>query len=133
MADMKQTFSRHINCDFKNLTKNVLDQKESNLCVPISAAVLLRWAIKNDLNCETVKLDTCFTIEVILTILTMVVYPRSLAGFNLNPIKDEQEFQLNDIDMLFRRLKHETYLNKSGWDIINYGILNADFDFQRGF
>ena len=90
MAQLKQRMTKAINYDFDYLTKNVLDQKDSNLCVPISVSVLLRWAIKNDLNTENRKMEYHFTVEKILTKLTMIIYPRSLAGMNLNPKNEEK-------------------------------------------
>ena len=95
MANLKQKLTRQINFDFKNLTKNVLNQKESNLCVPISVSVLLRWALKNDFKVSDRQMERYFPLEKIFTFLTMIIYPRSLAGFNLNPKKEEQEFQEN--------------------------------------
>ena len=61
----------------QNLTENILDQKSSNLCVPISVTTLLRFAMKNDLS--FVDEDDDYTFDKILTTLTMIVYPRSLA------------------------------------------------------
>jgi hypothetical protein len=109
-----------------------LDQKDSNLCVPISVSVLLRWAIKNDLNTENRKMEYHFTVEKILTKLTMIIYPRSLAGMNLNPKNEEKEFQHNNIKLLLKRMKNETYLNKSGWDIIRFYEAKGSFDFNKG-
>ena len=99
-----------------NLTKNIVDQKSSNLCVPISVTILLRQAIKNDLAFED-KLGF-YTFEKILATLTMIVFPRSLAGLNLNPSKEEQNKQTNEIDILLERLCQKTYLMESGWEII---------------
>ena len=105
-----------VNLDIKNLTKNILDQKWSNLCVPISVTTLLRFSIKNDLAFDD-KYDS-FTFEKILTILTMIVYPRSLAGLNLNPKKEGNQFQTNDVETLLERICKKTYLRKSGWEIV---------------
>ena len=102
--------------DIKNLTKNILDQKWSNLCVPISVTTLLRFAIKDDLDFVD-KYDS-LTFDKILTILTMIVYPRSMAGLNLNPKKEEKDFQINDIETLLERICKKTYLRKSGWEIV---------------
>jgi hypothetical protein len=108
-----------------------LDQKDSNLCVPISVSVLLRWAIKNDLKVDNLEMKQYFTIEKILTQLTMIIYPRSLAGMNLNPRNKEKKFQHTDIELLLKRIKNETYLHKSGWDIIRVG-LRVSFEFDQG-
>ncbi|CBY43068.1 unnamed protein product [Oikopleura dioica] len=105
-----------VNLDFQNLTKNVLDQKWSNLCVPISVTTLLRFAMKNDL--AFVDFTHYYTFDKILTNLTMRIYPRSLAGLNLNPKKVESQFQTNDIETLLERICKKTYLRKSGWEIV---------------
>ena len=118
MAELKQRLTRIVNCDFDFLTQNVLNQKDSNLCVPISVTVLLRWAIKNDLKVDDNEMEFFFTVEKILTKLTMMIYPRSLAGMNLNPRNKEKQFQHNKIELLLRRIKNETYIKKSGWDMI---------------
>ena len=134
MAELKQRMTRVVNYDFDYLTRNVLDQKDSNLCVPISVSVLLRWAIKKDLKVSDFKMEENFTVEKILTKLTMIIYPRSLAGMNLNPKNGEKEFQDNEIWLLLKRIKYETYLNKSGWDIIriNDFLAKGQFDFKQG-
>jgi len=98
------------------VTKNVLDQKSSNLCVPISVATLLRFAIKNDLGFD--DKNDFYSAEKILSILILIVYPRSMAGLNLNPNQEETEFQLNEIELLLERLCQKTYLMETGWQII---------------
>ena len=134
MGQLKQRMTKKINCDFKNLTENIVDQKDTMLCVPISVSILLRWAIKKDLKVKDSIMEELFTVEKILTQLTMIIYPRSLAGLNLNPRKKEQKFQDNDIESLLIRMKNETYLHKSGWDIIRDRCqgLNGSFDFEEG-
>ena len=114
--------TKQTNPNFKNLTKNVLDQKDTNLCVPISVTTLLRWAIKKDLKIWNGPLNEHYSFEKIFTLLTMVIYPRSLAGLNLNSNEDEKEFQHNEIEVLLKRLKLETYLNPCGWDIIKESL-----------
>ena len=116
VSSLKQNATKCVNQDFDNLTKNVLDQKSSNLCVPISVAILLRFAIKNDLGFVD-KRDQ-YTTESILSTLILIVYPRSMAGLNLNPNKEETEFQLNQIELLLERLCKKTYLMETGWEII---------------
>ncbi|CBY15528.1 unnamed protein product [Oikopleura dioica] len=116
MSNLKQQMTKCVNLDIKNLTKNILDQKWSNLCVPISVTTLLRFSIKNDLAFDD-KYDY-FKFEKILTILTMIVYPRSLAGLNLNPKKEENNFQMNDIETMLERICKKTYLKESGWEIV---------------
>ena len=105
--------SRHQN--LQNLTKNVYDQKSSNLCVAISVTTLLRFAIKKDLGFGD-KWDH-YSAENILSTLTLIVYPRSMAGLNLNPKKEEIEFQTNEIELLLERICEKTYLMPTGWEI----------------
>ena len=100
----------------QNLTENVFNQKSSQLCAPISVTTLLRHAIKNDLAYKDEDGD--YTFEKILATLTMIVFPRSLAGLNLNPNNKEKENQENEIEILLKRLCKETYLMRSGWQII---------------
>ena len=101
----------------QNLTENVFNQKSSQLCAPISVTTLLRHAIKNDLPAFDDQLGR-FSSERILAALTMIVFPRSLAGLNLNPNNKEKENQENEIEILLKRLCKETYLMRSGWQII---------------
>jgi hypothetical protein len=98
------------------VTQNVIDQKNSNLCVPISVATLLRFAMKNDLDFKD-KLGQ-YSAEAILATLTLIVFPRSMAGLNLNPKNEETEFQLNQVELLLNRLCKNTYLMPTGWQII---------------
>jgi len=105
-----------VNFDFQNLTQNVFDQKWSNLCVPISVTTLLRFAIDKDLS--FVDHNNEFTFDKILTNLTMRIYPRSLAGLNLNPKNDESDFQTNDVETMLERICKKTYLKDSGWEIV---------------
>jgi len=117
MSNLKQQMTKCVNFDIKNLTKNIFDQKLSNLCVPISVTTLLRFSIKNDL--AFVDKDDEYTFEKILTSLTMIVYPRSLAGLNLNPKKEENDFQtFSDVETILERICKKTYLKESGWEII---------------
>jgi hypothetical protein len=126
-----------MNQDLQNVTKNVLDQKSSNLCVPISVATLLRFAIKNDLGFEDER--GSYSAEKILANLTLIVFPRSMAGLNLNPKKEEEKYQLNQIELLLKRLCEKTYLMETGWEIIRhtyYGVQNqpkkSACKFERG-
>ncbi|CBY19293.1 unnamed protein product [Oikopleura dioica] len=114
MSNLKQRMTKCVNLDIKNLTKNILDQKWSNLCVPISVTTLLRFAMQTDLAFD----DKYYTFDKILTILTMIVYPRSLAGLNLNPKKEETYFQTNDVETLLERICKKTYFKESGWEFI---------------
>ncbi|CBY15000.1 unnamed protein product [Oikopleura dioica] len=123
MSNLKQQLTKCVNLDIKNLTKNILDQKSSNLCVPISVTTLLRFSMKNDLAFQ--DRWNHFTFDKILTTLTMIVYPRSLAGLNLNPKKEENDFQTNDVETLLERIRKRTYLKESGWEIIRKLSLNS--------
>ncbi|CBY34846.1 unnamed protein product [Oikopleura dioica] len=125
VSSLKQNATKCVNQDLENLTKNVLDQKSSNLCVPISVATLLRFAIKNDLGFKD-EIDA-YSAESILSTLTLIVYPRSMTGLNLNPKKEETEFQLNQIELLLERLCKKTYLMETGWEIIR----KLDFEEER--
>ena len=120
MSNLKHQMTKCVNLTMQNLTRNIINQNSSNLCVPISVASLLRFAIKNDLGFVEKNFHgrLHFTFEQILTTLTMVVYPRSLAGLNLNPKKEETDFQTNDVETLLQRICEETYLMESGWEII---------------
>ncbi|CBY31701.1 unnamed protein product [Oikopleura dioica] len=146
MSNLKQQMTKYVNFDFTNLTKNVLDQNSSNLCVPISVTALLRFAITNDLAFDDDEKEYSF--DKILTILTMIVYPRSMAGLNLNPKKEEKNNQMNNVETLIERICQKTFLSESGWEIIRthnmYGstpassvcefkkvILNQNFVFSR--
>jgi hypothetical protein len=54
----------------------------------------------------------------------MIVFPRSLAGLNLNPKKEETDFQTNNVETLLQRICKTTYLMKSGWEIIRKQAFN---------
>ena len=41
-----------------------------------------------------------------------------MAGLNLNPKKEETDFQFNEIEILLNRLCKSTYLMPPGWEII---------------
>ena len=116
MSSLKQNATKCVNQNMQNLTKEVFNQKSSQLCVPISVTTLLRYAIKHDLGFVD-KYGT-HSFERILSTLTMVVYPRSMAWLNLNPNEKEQEFQTNQIEVLLQRVCQKTYLMETGWDII---------------
>ena len=124
MSSLKNQMTKCVNFDFQNLTKNVFDQKSTNLCVPISVTTLIRFAIKNDLAFEDRWNDYIF--ENILTTLTMRIYPRSLAGLNLNPKIEENEFQMNDVETLLKRVCQKTYLRETGWQMIREQGLRSD-------
>ena len=118
VTNLKENATRRVNQDLENLTKNVLDQKTSNLCVPISVTTLLRHAIKNDLGFDGDLFDDRYSAERILATLTLIIYPRSMAGINLIPNEEETAFQHNEIELLLERLCKNTYLMENGWEII---------------
>ena len=95
MSNLKQSMTKCVNLTMQNLTKNILDQKSSNLCVAISVTTLLRFAMKNDLGFEDEY--GYYSAEAILSNLTLIIYPRSMAGMNLNPKKEETGNQINEI------------------------------------
>ena len=78
-----------------------------------------------------------YTFEKILTILTMIVYPRSLAGLNLNPKKEENDFQTNDVETLLERICKKTYLYTSGWEIVRTQSYSepaeSTCEFEKGY
>ena len=130
MACLKHMLTRSRKIAFHNLSKNVLNQKFSNLCVPIAVTTLIRYSLAHDLKFHDERNE--YTFDRILTSLTMVVYPRSLAGLNLNPKEEETDFQKNDIESLLKRLTKNTYLSPSGWDIIrNINSYNAIHKIER--
>ena len=135
MSSLKQRATRAVNMDFQNLTNNVFDQKDSQLCVPITVCSLIRHALKDDLNFDD-EHDN-YSMEKLLTIFTMVIYPRSLAGLNLNPNAEEKDFQTSETDLLLRRLKNKTYLMESGWEIIRKmghpNIPKSVFTYKTGY
>jgi hypothetical protein len=111
----------------------VLDQKDSNLCVPISISLLLRWALKNQLKIETDEYDQIYTLENILTVMTMIVFPKSLAGLNYNPCQTEKKLQNTRVHTLLERLRFGTYLSKEGWEIISrIGTARGSFNYGEG-
>ena len=136
MSNLKHQMTKCVNAEMQNLTKNVLDQKWSNLCVPISVTALLQFAIQNDLAFDDKYND--YTFEQILTTLTMIVYPRSLVGLNLNPKKEEKEIQENDVETLLQRICEKTFLMESGWEIVRnqsidlYKPADSTCEFESG-
>ena len=116
VSSLKRNATKCVDTDLLNLTQNVLNQKSSDLCVAISVTTLLRYAIKNDLRFE--DNHGYYSTEAILANLALVVYPKSMAGLNLNPKRSEEEYQSCQIDVLLQRLCQKTYLMKSGWEII---------------
>jgi hypothetical protein len=74
--------------------------------------------MKNDLGFE--DKNGFYSAEKILSTLTLIVYPRSMAGLNLNPNEEETEFQLNEIELLLERICKQTYLMPTGWEIIRH-------------
>ena len=136
LCSLKQRLTKTINVDFSNLTKNVVNQKDSNLCVPISVTSLIRHALREDDKVGDWEMERNFTFEKIFAALTMEIFPRSLAGLNLNPKEKEKDFQtFNEVELLLKRIKLPTYLNKSGWKYISglgIGLQNSTCDFSPG-
>jgi hypothetical protein len=123
---LKRNATKRVNIDLKNVTQNVLDQKISNLCVPISVVTLLRFAMKNDLGFQD-KFGL-LSAEAILATLTLIIFPRSMAGLNSNPNEEETKFQsFNQVELLLDRLCKNTYLMETGWQIIRHLGWTEDF------
>ena len=73
--------------------------------------------MKNDLDFKD-KLGQ-YSAEAILATLTLIVFPRSMAGLNLNPNEEETKFQsFSQVELLLNRLCKNTYLMETGWQII---------------
>ena len=121
--------------DMRYLTRKVLDQSWSELCVPISITELIRHAMKHDLSFVDTKNE--YSTEEILTTLTMEVFPRSMAGLNRNPKRNETSFQKCDVETLLERLTKKTFLNESGWDIVRdqgfYKPRRSICEFYKGY
>ena len=118
--------------DFQNITRNLINQKDSQLCVPISVSILLKAAIEKDLLFE--DKNGYYTTEKILTTLTLIVYPRSLAELNYNPNKNETKYQtisITELELLLDRLCKKTYLMESGWEIIRQLCSTEKFQPQK--
>lgn len=135
MSSIRFQFKRIKAMDLQDLTKNVPDQNYTELCVPISVAELIRHAMKKYLSFEDREE---FTTEEILITLTMKVFPRSMAGLNRNPNKEEINFQTNDIETLLERMSKKTFLNLSGWDMVReQGSFSQPpksmFQFKKGY
>ena len=129
VSSLKQNTTKCINQDLKNVTENIFDQKSSDLCVPISVTTLLRFAMKEDLGFEDILEN--YSAEAILVYLNLIIYPRSMAGLNLNPNEEEKEFQANEIELLLDRLCKKTYLMETGWEIIRQLFLTEKYQPQK--
>ena len=133
VAFFRSNYKKISNSAFKNVTQRVVDQKDSNLCVPISISILLRWALRNQLSIGDDEYNEIYTIENILTVMTMIVFPKSLAGLNDNPRHNEKKTQFTQVDKLLKRLKFKTFLNKKGWEIISkLGSAKGSFNYCEG-
>ncbi|CBY13561.1 unnamed protein product [Oikopleura dioica] len=135
MSSINLQINKIKNVDMQNLPKDILDQNDSALCVPISVTELIRHAIKYDLSFDDTNNE--YTTEEILTTITMNVYPRSLAGLNRNPNKAEKDYQMTEIVSLLERMAKETFFNVSGWEIVrSKGYLSSprrsSFDYREG-
>ena len=113
---LKEEISKCVYSGMVNLSKNILNQKYSHLCVPICVTTLIRHSLRNDLQFE--DRQKTHTPEKILATLNYVVYPRSMAGLNLNPSEKENGYQMNAIVNLLERVCAKTYIMESGWEII---------------
>jgi hypothetical protein len=119
VSELKQNATRCVIQDLQNVTKNVLDFKGTTctLSVPISVSTLLRFAMKNDLDWAE-DIYEFYSVERILETLALIIFPQSMAGFDLNRKVEESKFQVYEVEHLLKRLCKKTYLMNSGWDII---------------
>ena len=129
MSEMKFEFTKFFHEGFQNVTRHVIDQKDSALCVPICVANLLCSAI---LECVKTKRlprylhEDCFDVEKvkeafsfkrIFHFITFLIYPRSLAGMNLNPNHDEIQKQYSQrIEGILDSLKNGPYAQMPMWN-----------------
>ena len=116
LSHLKNNMTKCVFNGMKNLTRRIADQKSSQLCVPISITNLIRHAMKHDLG--FMKVDQSHSFENILSSLVLVIYPRSMAGINMNPKIKETERQTTQIETLLQRVCYKTFLMPSGWKII---------------
>jgi len=93
---IRQVLSQKSDEQFKYLSKNVVNQKDSQLCVFLSLASLFRHAIKCFLEeqGETPldESDGFFTFESVFLVMTMILLPRNLAGLELRNNQTAQKF-----------------------------------------
>jgi hypothetical protein len=73
--------------------------------------------MKNDL-CWAEDIYEFYPVEKILETLALIIYPQSMAGFDLNRKVEESKFQVHEVEHLLKRLCKKTYLMNSGWEII---------------
>ena len=140
MSELNRQLQRGLTISFQNITRNTLDQCESDLCVPVNLTTLLRHAIKEHCSRKNPKfkvMERAFTAERILYFLTMRIYPRSLAGLNLNPDEGEIDYQrFRRFEDLLERMVRPTYAFEAGWDwmrrIIVREFYTDDFHFLKG-
>jgi len=138
MSQLNRKLRRGLTIGFQNITRNTLDQGESDLCVPVNFTTLLRHAIKEKCSKkeEYKILGRAFTSERILYFLTMRIYPRSLAGLNLNPDGREIKYQrFRNFETLLDRMVRPTYAFEAGWDWMRRIIVRefyGDLSFLKG-
>ena len=133
MSSLKLNATKCVQQGMQNLTKNVFNQKNTELCVPISVTTLLRHSLKNDLRFKDEY--KYYTFEAILATLTMIVFPQSMAGLNLNPNEKEKDFQQNQIEILLQRVCQKTYLMETGWEIIqnlHFDLTESTCEYKQG-
>jgi len=120
VSSLKQSLTKFISTDMRNLTRKIINQKDSYLCAPISVTTLLRHAMEHDLAFH--KKDFSHSFENILSSITLVIYPRSMAGLNLNPNRKEIKNQLTQIQLLVERICYKTYLILARQPDLSYNL-----------
>ena len=135
MCQLNRHLKRGREINFHNVTRNTLNQGDSNLCVPVNFTTLLRHAIKEhccEEHPEYKIMKRAFTSERILYFLTMRIYPRSLAGLNLNPNDIEIKYQrFHEFEDLLKRMVRPTYAFQAGWDWMRRIIVREFYDDNR--
>ena len=121
---IRQILSRKTDEQFQFLSKNVVNQKDSQLCVFLSVASLFRHAIKCFLEQEGEapldEDDGFFTFESVFLVMTMILLPRNLAGLELRRNQTAQKFHAQEANIVqvLKRLTHATFFEREGWKII---------------
>jgi len=135
MCQLNGHLKRGRTIGFQNVTRNAINQGDSNLCVPVNFTTLLRHAIKEHC-CEEHPahkvMGRAFTFERIFYFLTMRIFPRSLAGLNLNPNAAEIRYQrFREFEDLLKRMLRPTYAYQAGWDWMRRVIVREFYDNHR--
>jgi len=106
---------------FSNVTKSVLVQRNTNLCVPISTCDLFYAALKlimEELHLKLYKYT--LNVEQLLSCLTMRLTPRSLHEWSqYGAVGDvDTSNQLSKAERVLKRIVHPTFFEIEGWKIL---------------